>query len=146
MARLNDVHSLATTVMAWTWARCEAGRITPLEARARQKEGSLVVIDVRRPSEWRASGVPEGAVALDATAPDFVSRLLDLQRESPDRALALISAAAGRSTWIVRRLRKAGVKNVFNVVEGLFGSPEGPGWAGRGLPLVAAPSHATCSS
>ncbi|MEO1552172.1 MAG: rhodanese-like domain-containing protein [Pseudomonadota bacterium] len=136
MARLHDFQSLATTVMAWTWARCEAGRITPDEARIRQQEGSLVLIDIRRPSEWRASGVPDGAVKLDATSPDFVARLMDLQRQSPDSRLALISAAAGRSTWLVRRLRKAGMENVFNVVEGLFGSPEGPGWVGRGFPLM----------
>lgn len=106
------------------------------DAHARAQAGSLTLIDIRRPDEWRDTGLPEHAHPLDMRRPDFVDALRQIV--GPDRysPVALICARGVRSDRLARELANAGFSNVVDVSEGMLGSSAGPGWIARGLPVT----------
>lgn len=124
------------------WA--EVTDITPQVAREKALAGEIIVVDIRTPDEWRASGLADVAIPLDMTRPDFVAELRALLDKASGRPVAYICATAGRSAWLSDRLDRAGLPDVINVAEGMFGNREGPGWLQRGLPIrkYGAPPHA----
>ena len=107
------------------------------QAHTRAKAGEIVLVDVRRPSEWRASGVPASghAITMHQDGRRFVSQLLAATGGDKARPLALICATGGRTTWLQARLRQAGFTNLINVTEGMMGSRYGSGWLKKGLPV-----------
>jgi rhodanese-related sulfurtransferase len=127
----------------WAWqmryaVSGDGGRFMEVrEANARAKKGDIVLVDVRRPSEWRASGVPASgyAITMHQNAASFVKQLLAATGGRRDRPLALICATGGRTTWLQPQLRKAGFTNLFNVTEGMYGSRYGAGWLRKRLPV-----------
>ena len=111
--------------------------ITAAEAHERAVDGDLILLDIRRPDEWRLTGVGEGAVPLDMRRRDFVEELAMLTGPDRSRPVALICAAGVRSARMARHLEEAGFTNIINVPEGMTGSRAGPGWLRQGLPRVA---------
>lgn len=111
--------------------------ISATDAHARAIAGDIILVDIRRPDEWRLTGLGEGAVPLDMRRRDFAEVLGNLTGPDRTRPVALICAAGVRSARTARRLEKAGFTNVLNVPEGMTGSAAGPGWLRRGLPRVA---------
>ncbi|MFQ6551795.1 rhodanese-like domain-containing protein [Aestuariibius insulae] len=107
--------------------------LTPPQAREAALAGEIVLVDIRRPDEWSATGVAEGAVPLDMRQDDFVERL---RAAASGRPVAVICAGGVRSRRVTERLSEAGVQNVIDVPEGMLGSRAGPGWIERGLPVV----------
>ncbi|MFY0611251.1 MAG: rhodanese-like domain-containing protein [Hyphomicrobiaceae bacterium] len=107
------------------------------QAHSKAKAGEVVLVDVRRPSEWKASGVPASghAITMHQDGKRFLSQLLAAAGGDKTRPLALICATGGRTTWLQARLRKAGFNNLFNVTEGMKGSRYGSGWLKKGLPV-----------
>ena len=77
------------------------------QAHARAKAGEIVLVDVRRPSEWRASGVPASghAITMHQNGVLFLAKLLAATGGDKTRPLALICATGGRTTWLQPRLR-----------------------------------------
>jgi rhodanese-related sulfurtransferase len=104
-------------------------------AHAAAADGSVTLIDIRRPDEWAATGVGEGAVPLDMRDPQFVQKLIALV-PTPDAPIALICARGVRSRYLAARLTEAGFTNIIDVPEGMLGSGAGPGWLGAGLPVT----------
>ncbi|NHB75423.1 rhodanese-like domain-containing protein [Rhodobacter calidifons] len=102
----------------------------------RTRAGDLLLIDIRQPDEWAATGSPQGAHRLDLRSRDFLDRLSMLANGDRNRPIALICATGGRSARLARALTRAGFTNVLDVSEGMLGSSAGPGWLGRGLPTV----------
>lgn len=114
--------------------------------------GTLTLIDVRTPREWRGTGVPPGAELISIGAPGgrtgFLERVRALgMRQDLDR-VALICAGGVRSTRAATWLHRAGFRHVYNVREGMRGrtrvlEPAQPGWLSRGLPVApwAAPAR-----
>ena len=100
--------------------------------------GAVVVVDVRSPQEWRQTGVPAGSLQVTIHRPDGLVGFLDAMNETlgPDhgRPVALICARGNRSTLASSALAEAGYTQVYNIREGMLGSPDGPGWLARGLP------------
>ena len=110
--------------------------MAPEAARAAAVAGDVVLLDIRRPTEWERTGVGEGAVPLDLRREDFteaVDALLDGDRARP---VALICARGVRSDRAAARLAQAGFSRVIDVPEGMLGSGAGPGWLRRGLPVA----------
>ena len=109
--------------------------LTPVEAHARALSGEITLIDIRRPDEWAATGVGEGAHPLDMRSEDFAARLTRLAggRNQP---VAVICARGVRSRRLAETLRQAGFSDILDVPEGMSGSRAGPGWVGRGLPVT----------
>lgn len=114
--------------------RFEGEALTPDEAHRAALAGEVVLIDVRRPEEWDATGVPEGAVPIDMRRDDFGTAVLTALGGDASRPVALICAGGVRSARVARALEDAGLAAVIDVPEGMRGSSAGPGWLERGLP------------
>jgi rhodanese-related sulfurtransferase len=115
--------------------------LTAPEAFSRVQAGQLTLIDIRRPDEWRQTGVAEGALRINMTHPQGVSGFvrqvgaeLDGQRDTP---IGLICRTGNRTTQMQKALQHAGFTNVYHIPEGMAGSRAGPGWVARGLPVEA---------
>jgi rhodanese-related sulfurtransferase len=104
-------------------------------AHARATAGEITLIDIRRPDEWQATGIGQGAKPLDMRQDDFAGALLRLVEGNAAAPVALICARGVRSARLSTRLAGAGFGHVINVPEGMLGAAEGPGWIARGLPL-----------
>ena len=114
-----------------------APHMSVAEAHARALAGEIVLIDVRRPNEWRRTGLPASghAVTMHQNGAAFRAGLLKATDGRPDRPVALICATGGRSTWVQPQLRQWGFQNLINVAEGMVGGRYGPGWLKSGLPV-----------
>jgi rhodanese-related sulfurtransferase len=113
--------------------------MTPQEVHAAALRGEVLLIDIRRPDEWAATGVGEGAAPLDMRRPDFIEALVGLAGIDRARPVALICARGVRSRKLAADLSAAGFVNILDVPEGMLGSGAGPGWIGRRLPLTKLP-------
>lgn len=96
--------------------------------------GEILLIDIRRPDEWRRTGIGEGAVPLDMRRKDFTEALGALVRGGLDKPIALICARGVRSARLSQRLLDAGFTRIIDVPEGMTGSRAGPGWLAANLP------------
>jgi rhodanese-related sulfurtransferase len=105
------------------------------EAHQRLASGRSILVDIRTPEEWAATGVATGAVRLDMTAPDFLPRLDALRRSNPDKDLDLICHSAGRTADVQQALAKQGWTRLVNVRGGMAGRWFEMGWIGAGLPV-----------
>ncbi len=114
--------------------------LSPPEAHARAAAGMLWLIDIRRPDEWRATGIGEGALPIDGRRIDFEDVLQAVVAGAPPRPVALICARGVRSARASARMAGAGLARVLDVPEGMLGSWAGPGWIARGLPVVRVPA------
>lgn len=115
----------------------EAGKMTPPQALAAAQSGAILLVDIRRPDEWAATGVAAPAIRLDMRRADFIDAL-DAHRSAPNQPIALICARGVRSARLTRRLLGAGIAPIIDVPEGMLGSSAGPGWLARGLPVTKA--------
>jgi rhodanese-related sulfurtransferase len=80
--------------------------------------GAVTLVDIREPSEIRASGMAAGAIAIplallrlkaDPSSPDHDARL------SPDAPVALYCASGARSAMASQTLRQLGYRDVTNL-------------------------------
>lgn len=124
---------------SYTFARNDfsGDTLTPQQAHALAKSGEITLIDIRRPDEWKKTGLPEGGVGIDMRRDDFVAALLAQLGGDSSRPVALICARGVRSDRTSARLQAAGFTRVIDVPEGMLGSRAGAGWLKRGLPVVA---------
>jgi rhodanese-related sulfurtransferase len=106
------------------------------EAYRRALAGEILLVDIRRPDEWAATGIGAGAVALDMREAGFLDDLKSVAAQRPGVPVALICARGGRSARLAARLVAEGFADVIDVPEGMLGSRAGPGWVARGLPVT----------
>lgn len=105
------------------------------EAHAQAVSGAVILIDIRTPREWRATGIGEGAVPIDMRRDDFVEALQRVPGADRGARIALICARGVRSARMSLRLSAAGFTNIIDVPEGMQGSKAGPGWVRSNLPV-----------
>lgn len=110
--------------------------LTPGQALAATAQGQILLVDIRRPDEWKRTGIAQGAVPIDMRRPDFIAAVQTARRSS-DQPIALICARGVRSARMTRLLLDAGLGAIIDVPEGMLGSFAGPGWIKQGLPLQA---------
>jgi rhodanese-related sulfurtransferase len=110
--------------------------MTPVEARAAVVAGQAVLIDIRRPDEWSATGIAASAKPIDMRKRDFGQRLKAIIDQNPGKRIALICHSGVRSANLAAQLEAADHKGIVNVVGGMAGSGDEPGWVARGLPLA----------
>lgn len=108
------------------------------EAYELAKAGEITLIDIRRPDEWAATGIPEGAAPLDMRREDFIAELSKITAGASDKPVVLICAGGVRSGRMRAALTDAGLTNIQDIPEGMGGSNAGPGWLARGLPVEEA--------
>jgi len=104
------------------------------EAHQQAIAGDIALIDIRRPDEWRATGIGVGAQPLDMRREDFVQVLRAMISNDLGTPVALICARGVRSARMSQRLAEAGFTAIIDVPEGMLGSRAGPGWLARDLP------------
>lgn len=112
-----------------------ADRISAVEAYDMATRGDILLVDVRRPSEWRESGVAAPANTISMHQRGFLEKLSRLQAEHPGKPVALICATGGRTAFLQEEFAKRGLGPVIDVSEGMFGNGRAPGWLKRGLPI-----------
>ena len=139
LAVLIAVGVIAAPAVAQETAQEAAGELIAADQAMRlAMSGEIVVVDVRSPQEWQQTGVPAGARLVTIHQPDgligFIDAMGDTLGEDRDRPIALICARGNRSSVASSALAEAGYTQVYNIREGMFGSPDGPGWLARGLP------------
>lgn len=110
------------------------GSLTVAEAHKRAVGGSLILIDIRRPDEWKQTGIPQSAHPIDMRRDDFLQALMAIAGPDRARPIAVICARGVRSARLSLQLTKAGFSAVLDVPEGMLGSGAGPGWLATGLP------------
>ncbi|MBE1284968.1 MAG: rhodanese-like domain-containing protein [Rhodobacteraceae bacterium] len=105
------------------------------QAHAQAARGEIILIDIRTPREWRATGLGEHARPVDMRREDFVQALQKVVGGDTAAPIALICARGVRSARLSLRLTEVGFTNIIDVPEGMLGSGAGPGWLRAGLPL-----------
>ena len=113
------------------------GRMSVSEAHAQAARGDILLVDIRTPHEWRASGVGQGAVPLDMRREDFLAALTQMVGGDLATPVALICARGVRSARLSNQLIEAGFTTIIDVPEGMLGSAAGPGWVRAGLPVLS---------
>jgi len=102
----------------------------------------VTLIDIRRPDEWRQTGVVAGSERL--TFVDEMGRLKPgfietfTQRFDPNEPVVLICRTGNRTDVLARHMMEhLGYTQVYNVRDGIMG------WIGAGLPVSRAlpPPH-----
>ena len=99
--------------------------------------GEIVLIDIRRPDEWKRTGIGEGAYPIDMRRDDFIEALQAVAGADKSKPIALICARGVRSARMSNRLTEAGFTRIIDVPEGMLGSKAGPGWVKSDLPVRA---------
>jgi len=122
---------LASSVML----HAEITQITPDVARDMALKGEVILVDVRRPDEWTATGVPDVALLADMTQRNFLDKLQAIRAQSPNIPWAFICHSGNRSAYVSQQLEKFGWSGIYDVVGGVSGSDVDAGWIGRGLPV-----------
>ena len=111
------------------------------DAYAQAQAGTLTLIDIRRPDEWKQTGVAKDALQINMAHPQgeagFVAQVTTELGGDRNAPIGLICRTGNRTTQMQRLLTEAGFTQVYNVKEGMAGSAAGPGWIARGLPLQA---------
>ncbi|MEM1234133.1 MAG: rhodanese-like domain-containing protein [Pseudomonadota bacterium] len=115
------------------------GSLSVGEAHSAAEAGDVLLVDIRRPDEWAATGVPASGVAIDMRRPDLAEAIL-AARAGPDQPIAIICARGVRSRRVSTALIDAGIGPIIDVPEGMLGSLAGPGWLKSGLPVKDPPA------
>ncbi|MFQ6548823.1 rhodanese-like domain-containing protein [Aestuariibius sp. 2305UL40-4] len=125
---------LGGTAILWQsgGAGASGAVMTPDEAYRAVNAGEILLVDIRRPDEWTATGIAEGAVPIDMRRDDF---LTSVAAAANGRPVAIICARGVRSRRLAARMAAAGLTDVIDIPEGMLGSPAGPGWITRDLPI-----------
>lgn len=127
--------AVAWSTADYWWPSHDGRTLTPAEAHALATSGAITLVDIRRPGEWAATGIGEGAAPLDMRREDFLTALAGLVDGDRAAPIALICARGVRSARLASALDAAGFTSVSDVPEGMLGAPSGPGWVARGLPV-----------
>lgn len=138
---MNPTRRLVLILLAATLAapaHASGGIMSAADAHSAAQSGALLLIDIRRPDEWRRTGIAEGALPLDMRRPDFLTELDKALGGDRTRTVALICASGVRSARVATALRQMGFADLHDVSEGMTGSRAGPGWLRAGLPVTPA--------
>ena len=112
----------------------EGNSLSVTQAHQMALSGGVFLIDIRRPDEWRLTGIGEGAHPIDMRSKDFIETLTSIVGQDKTVPIALICARGVRSARLSNRLSQAGYTNIIDVPEGMLGSRAGPGWLNEKLP------------
>ena len=128
--------SAAAVMLLTGIARAEdASSLSAKRAHELAQAGEVLLIDIRRPQEWRDTGIGGSASPVSMHEKGFVEKLLNLTGGDRTKPLALICAAGIRSSFMRSQLVQLGFTRVIDVSEGMLGSAAGAGWLKAGLPV-----------
>ena len=94
--------------------------LTPAQFAEGLRQSGAVLLDVRRPEEFAQGHLPD-ALNIEVTAPDFVQRVTNLDKNAPTYVYCRSGA---RSASAAGQLSKAGFAHVSNLLGGVLDWPE----------------------
>jgi len=103
-------------------------------------EQGVALVDIRRPEEWRQTGIVDGSLLLtffdERGGSDPERWLTELAKWVPEeRPLVLICRTGHRTVYVCEFLVEVTQRPlIYNVTDGIFG------WLAEELPVVAPPS------
>lgn len=115
----------------------EPAAMSAPEALKAATDGDVVLVDIRTRQEWQQTGLAQPALPISMHEGGFVQKLLQATAGDRSRPVAIICATGGRTRYLQNVLAGAGFTNIIDVPEGMMGSPAGPGWLKRSLPVKA---------
>jgi rhodanese-related sulfurtransferase len=125
-------------------ARAGGAKLSPETANKAVASGTLTLIDVRSPEEWRKTGIAKGATPITMHNPKgknaFLQAVLAKVGGDLNKPIARLCAAGVRSSLTQRFLISQGFTNVSDVPVGMLGRRGEPGWIARGLPITPCPN------
>ena len=125
-------------------AQPDATQISATEAQTLFERGEITFIDIRRPDEWRQTGVAKGVTRINMQHPQglqgFAQEVFDTVGGDLDAPIVLICRTGSRTGRLQPILTQAGFTNVRHVPEGMLGSRRSPGWIAQGLPTEPCPN------
>ena len=137
--RSTFVFALGMLLSLSVWSAEPGPNLSAPDAHALVEAGKMTLIDIRRPEEWRQTGVAKDAKRINMEHPDgLIGFLREVAREvkgDADAPIGLICRTGNRTTQIQKVMQEVGFTRVYNVKEGMSGSAAGPGWKVRGLPV-----------
>ncbi len=128
--------AVALTCAAPALAQQTPLNVSPPEAHKLATEKKALLVDIRRPEEWRETGVGEHAVRIDMEDPLFIAKLNAAMGGDRTRPVALICRTANRTRVVQQALMQRGYTRVMNVEGGMVGNRADKGWIAHGLPVV----------
>lgn len=122
------------------FARADETSISAEAAHAAAQRGGLILVDVRSPDEWLATGTPRGAIRISIEQSfdeqDFVDQVLYRLKLDRTLPIALICSGGERSRRASRLLENNGFTDVHWIREGVRAGRDGQrGWVELGLPV-----------
>ena len=127
------VSIITATAVIYNNKQFNGNTINPQQAFEQTKNKQIILVDIRRPDEWKNTGVPKGAITIDMRDKKFVDRIKKLYQQH-NKPIALICAHGVRSKRLAKKIKNINI-NVIDVPEGMLGSKHGPGWIKRNLPI-----------
>lgn len=131
-------------LIGFTLTACAGERnadLSAAEAFALSQSGEITLIDIRRPEEWRQTGVAQGVKPINMLHPQgmagFAREVYAAVGNDLNAPIVLICRTGNRTGRLQPMLTEMGFTNVRHVPEGMIGSRSGPGWIARGLPVEA---------
>lgn len=131
-------------LIAFTLTACADegnANLSAAEAFALSQSGEITLVDIRRPEEWRQTGVAKGVKTINMLHPQgmagFAREVYATVGNDLNAPIVLICRTGNRTARLQPILTEMGFTNVRHVPEGMIGSRSGPGWIGRGLPVEA---------
>ncbi len=113
------------------------GQLNPEQLQSLQQSQNALIVDVRTPAEWQASGVIANSQKLqgfDSNGKfDADKWLSDLQKlkSSAEQPVILVCRSGHRSSKIGEILAQRGENNIYHLSNGI------QGWIQSGLPVKA---------
>lgn len=102
-------------------------------------DGKVTLIDIRRPEEWRQTGVAQGALRINMLHPKglqgFAQEVYNAVGGDLNAPIVLICRTGSRTSRIQPILEQVGFTNVKHIPEGTLGNRKKPGWIEQGLPI-----------
>jgi rhodanese-related sulfurtransferase len=133
LSRRHLLAALASMALAKTARAQSSGTLSAREANDGVTAGALLLIDIRTPDEWIDTGVPRGALRLDAETPGFEVRLAGIRLDHPGKRIALIDRSGGLAAGLQAKLAGRGWRDLVMVRGGMLGPG---GWLSEKLPVA----------
>ncbi len=124
--------AFALSLISLTTAASAQSTFSAREAHDSSKVGRLLLVDIRTQAEWADTGVPQGAIRLDAESAGFEVRLAGLRLDNPGKRIALIDRTGGLGASVRQKLATRGWRDLAVVRGGMLGDG---GWLAEGLPV-----------
>lgn len=110
--------------------------LSPREAHEAAQAGRILLVDIRSAVEWADTGLPQGAMPLDADAPAFEVRIAGLRLDHPGKRIALIDRTGAQAVAVAQKLAGRGWRDLVAVRGGVLGPG---GWLTDKLPMTIHP-------